>query len=199
MANLSEPDRKTAWVLNQNAFKHLLNWLDEDADSGGQRYVEIRCRLVLYFDRKNCSSLDELADETLNRVARRLEEEREITGSTPAQYCFIVARYVFLESLRGRHHEEPLQESLTAPPDSHEEREQEQRRSDCLDHCLQTLDPEERNIILGYYQGERRTKIQNRKAMAVKLEVSINALSIRACRIRSKLEKCLQKCLKSTE
>jgi hypothetical protein len=40
-------------------------------------------RLVAYFDRKNCSSPADLADETLNRVARRLEEE----GVT---YCVVL-------------------------------------------------------------------------------------------------------------
>jgi len=57
----------------------LLKWLDGGADSGGERYLEIRRRLVSYFDRRNCTSPDELADETLNRVARRLEEKGAIT------------------------------------------------------------------------------------------------------------------------
>ena len=182
-------------MLNQNAFQRLLVWLDEDRESDGQRYVEIRRRLVRYFDRKNCASPHELADETLNRVARKLEEEGEITGSTPAQFCFIVARYVFLESLRHRQHHETLQETLSATPDFQKEEELERRRSKCLDRCLQKLQPEDRNVIVGYYQGERRTKIENRKLMAAKLDVSINALSIRACRIRIKLFACIRRCL----
>jgi hypothetical protein len=70
---------KRDWVLNQSAFQHFLKWLDGGVDSGGERYLEIRRRLVFYFDRRNCASLDELADETLNRVARRLEEKGAIT------------------------------------------------------------------------------------------------------------------------
>ena len=104
MANLPEPDKKAKWVLTQNAFQRLLIWLDENSESGGQRYVVIRRRLVQYFDRKNCSFPQELADETLNRVARRLEEEGEITESTSSQFCFNTARYVFLESLRRKEH-----------------------------------------------------------------------------------------------
>ena len=60
----------------------------------------MRQRLVFYFDRKNCSTPDELADETLNRVARRLQEEGTIESETPAKYCYIVARFVFMEYLR---------------------------------------------------------------------------------------------------
>ncbi len=195
MANLPEPDRKTKWNLTQSAFQRLLIWLDENNESGGQRYVIIRRRLVQYFDRKNCSSPQELADETLNRVARRLEEEGEITGSTPSQFCFNTARYIFLESLRRREHNEPLHQDLTSSPQFQEEGEWEQQRSNCLEKCLQTLDPEERIVILGYYQGERRVRIENRKLIAAKLGVSMNALTIRACRIRIKLESCIRKCL----
>jgi hypothetical protein len=61
---------------------------------------------------------------------------------------------------------------------------------------MQTLDPDERSMIVNYYQGELRTKIENRKLIAQKLGMTINALSIRACRIRAKLENCVRKCLK---
>src|SRR5262245_44442773 len=85
---------KRDWALTQGSFHRLLDWLDEKSDSGGQRYLDIRRRLVSYFDRKNGQAPDELADETLNRVARRLEEEGEIITDVPAHYCYIVARFV---------------------------------------------------------------------------------------------------------
>jgi hypothetical protein len=62
----------------------------------------MRRRLVLYFQRKRCVTPDDLADETLNRVTRRLEEEGRITDAPPARYCYIVARFVLLEHLRSR-------------------------------------------------------------------------------------------------
>src|SRR5215207_10640441 len=92
---------KRDWTLSASAFDRLLRWLGEDADSDGRRYLEARRRLVAYFDRKNCPAPDELADETLNRVARRLEEEGTIECDTPARYCYIVARFVFLEYARA--------------------------------------------------------------------------------------------------
>jgi DNA-directed RNA polymerase specialized sigma24 family protein len=193
MANLPEPESKTKWVLSQSAFQRLLNWFDEDVESAGQRYVEIRRRLYQYFDRKNCSSPLELADETLNRVARRLEEEGEITGSTQSQFCFNTARYIFLEWLRHRKHHEQLHEGLATS--SKLQDEIEQRRTDCLERCLQKLDPQDQNVILSYYRGERQGRIENRKSLARQLGLTVNALSIRACRIRIKLESCIQKCL----
>ena len=200
MANPSAPgpERKTDWILTQSAFRRLLDWLDAGTDSAGRRYLEIRLRLVLYFDRKNCASPDELADETLNRVARRLEEEGAITTDTPAHYCYIVARFVLLESFRKKPHK-PLADQLPAQPDSTEEKQQTERRWQCMESCLQKLAPKDRALIVNYYQGEQRTKIENRRKMAAKLRLSANALSIRASRIRDKLEACARQCLSEDE
>jgi len=194
---------KRHWSLTQRAFHGLLHWLDEDEDSGGRRYLEMRQRLVLYFDRKNCLSPDELADETLNRVARRLEEEGAITTDAPAHYCYIVARFVLLESLRNQQRQEPLNEglwihsttSVVEMSEAGEEQQIKERRWACLEKCMHILEAADRELIIGYYHGEQRAKINNRRAMAAKLGVSMNALSIRACRIRDKLEACVRKCL----
>lgn len=195
MVNQPEPQKKSQWVLTQSAFQRLLSWLDEANDSDGQRYVEIRRRLVQYFDRKNCLNGQELADETLNRVARRLEEEGEITTAAPAQFCFITARYVFLESLRRHRSHELLQENSAAK--TVEDQQTEQEQEECLETCLQKLDVEDRDVIIGYYQGERQLRIANRKLLAERLSVSMNAVSIRAWRIRMKLEECVRKCLEN--
>ena len=95
------------------AFRQFLKWLDEGVESNGQKYLEMRRRLVYYFERKNCLSPDDLADETLSRVARRLAEEGEIRDVTPAHYCYMVARFVFLEYQR---HPASRQVSIQALP-----------------------------------------------------------------------------------
>ena len=197
MANPSvpEPVRKTDWVLTQPAFRQFLNWLDDGADSDGQRYLEIRRRLVSYFDRKNCPSPDELADETLNRVARRLEEEGTIATDTPVHYCYIVARFVLLESFRDQGRKKSLDDNLPVMPDSHQEEQEAKRREECLEQCMEKMESQDRTFIIGFYQGEQRTKIDNRRAIAAKLGITMNALSIRACRIREKIESCMRKCL----
>jgi DNA-directed RNA polymerase specialized sigma24 family protein len=193
--SVPNPGRKPDWVLTQSAFLQFLDWLDGGSDSGGHRYVEMRRRLVFYFDRKNCPSPDELADETLNRVTRRLKEEGTIISDTPAHYCYIVARFVFLESLRQSRRQGAFDERMGAIPDSTEEQREAQRRSDCLERCMRNLKSQDHILITNYYQGEQRTKIENRRAMATRLGITMNALSIRASRIRDRLETCVRKCL----
>ena len=203
MEELSVPNvqRKKEWVLTPPAFQRLLGWLDQGAPSNGQSDLDLRLRLVAYFDRKNCLTPDELADETLNRVARRLEEEGVIVSDTAAHYCYIVARFVFLEYLRERNDEVPLDvltgHGATNKPAMSESNDEGARREQllrCLDRCTEKLEPAHRDLIIHYYHGEQRVKIENRITLAQHLGITINALSIRACRIRDKLEACVREC-----
>jgi hypothetical protein len=61
----------------------------------------MRRRLVFYFDRRNCTSPEDLADEVLDRIVRKLEEKGDIIGLSPARYCYVVAKFVFLENMRA--------------------------------------------------------------------------------------------------
>jgi DNA-directed RNA polymerase specialized sigma24 family protein len=142
---------------------------------------------------------DELADETLNRVARRLEEEGGITSASPARYCYIVARFVFLEYLRTPLNRQVSLEATgqhadTLAPVQEDQSENRAKRLVCLDGCLEKLKSEDRDVILEYYRGEQGVRIERRRKLAATLGLTINALSIRACRIRDRLEECVRAC-----
>ncbi len=199
---MARDELKKHWSLSEEALRGLLAWLDEGVDSNGARYLEMRRRLAGYFDRKNCASPDDLADETLNRVARRLEEQGTIVDSSPPHFCYVTARFVFLESIRSAdRNERSLEDVLSArgsspgiaaPADPASEHRQ--TLLTCLDGCLQTLTPADRELILAYYSGERRAKIERRRELAARLDLSMNALAIRAARIRDRLERCVAGC-----
>ena len=199
MVESTTSSTKSSWSLSESAFHSFLEWLDDGEASEGQRYLEMRDRLVSYFDRKNCINPDDLADETLNRVARRLEEEGEIQTDTPAKYCYTVARFVFLEHLRGRDTKNVQLDELgtggLASPDISNEAEVKEQMLRCLEKCTNSLDGQSRDVILRYYLGDQREKIDNRGALAKSLGITANALAIRACRIRNKLEDCVSKCM----
>lgn len=189
--------------MTSSAFRNLLGWLDAGDDSDGRNYLEMRQRLVAFFDRKNCLNADELADETLNRVARRLEEEGKIEADAPAKYCYITAKFVFMESLRGADKKNvPLEDVLRQPKsrqftaeDEDDARRRKEKMLDCLEKCTDKLEAANRDVIVNYYHGEERAKIENRRALAGKLGISTNALTIRACRIRDRLESCVGECV----
>jgi DNA-directed RNA polymerase specialized sigma24 family protein len=188
----ARPRLKRDWAASPAAFQQFLTWLDGGVDSNGERYVEMRRRLEDYFARKRCTSPSDLADDVLNRVARRLEEEGSIPDP-PARYCYIVARFVFLESLRSadRHRAElpvGLAQADASDPDT--------ARLDCLDRCLNGLPASDRDLILAYYGDGQGGKLGHRRQVAERLSLTANALAIRACRIRARLEQCVGDCTK---
>jgi RNA polymerase sigma factor (sigma-70 family) len=195
-------EHRQQWTLTKASLQRLLTWLDGGADSDGHSYVEIRRRLRDYFARKNCRAADDLADETLTRVARRLEEEGIALTETPARYCYIVARFVFLEHLRETKSHQMVGDPSGAvglqphasSADAAEAAGKKEELLACLEHCLQELDPLNRRIITRYYIGSERVKIDNRRELAESLGVSLNALTIRASRIRKRLEACVRRC-----
>jgi len=198
---------KKDWAPTQGSFQDFLHWLDQGVDSGGEKYLEMHRRLAAYFDRKNCLTADELADETLARVAQKLQEKGEITELSPAHYCYVTAKFVFLEYIRHAKHgragldefsvsRQPGSDSVVAAPSVRDGGDDQEQLLSCLDRCLNKLSTADSELILEYYQGEKHEKIQRRRELGIRLGLSANALSIRACRIRTRVEQCVKQCCK---
>ncbi len=49
-------------------------------------------------------------------------------------------------------------------------------------------------MVVGYYQDDRRAKIDNRKELSAALGINMNTLRIRVMRAQRKLEKCVVDC-----
>lgn len=189
---------KRDWVMTQEAFDKLLAWLDSNRDCAGALYVEIRRKLVSFFSRNGCFMADELADETISRVARRIIEEEKIANERPEIYCIRWARLVLHEYWRGVGSKQvPLDDSLLEKPNEDQVTEQhlQEQMDNCLQKCLDGLPPETRDLFRRYNQGAEREKINNRRKLAEHLNITNNALSLRANRIRSNLETCVKNCL----
>lgn len=199
MDRLPEEQQRDVWELTQAALARLLSWLDEGNDSGGARYLEMRRRLHAWFDRKACSNPEALADETLNRVARRLTQAGTITGATPAQFCYITAKYVWLESLRQPQNTTLEEAALQQRPALLSDAPEREARFACLETCLAGLTEVERMLLLRYFTGEERTKIAQRQTLATELKLSANALSLRVFRLRARMEQCVRACLAKGE
>jgi DNA-directed RNA polymerase specialized sigma24 family protein len=186
-------------ALSPLAFNRLLEWLDDGQESNGESYLDMRRRLVGYFDRRNRRSADDLADETLNRVARTLEADGAIAVTPPARYCYVVARFVLLEDLRrdraaaGAGIDPGTLRDPRSPVADEEARSREHRLA-CLDRCLQEIRADQRELVLEYYRDTKRQKIERRQNLARKLGITMNALAIRASRVRAALESCVSAC-----
>jgi len=188
------------WSLTQDSFNKLLMRLGSNLDDAGLEYERIRGRLIKYFEWQKCPDPEELADETINRVTRGLEFGKEIWTSNPLSFFYGVARNVAREQWGKK---ETISLDQLGPGDhnlrQHEEVSEPEKSRDeefyCLEKCAGALPDAQRNMIVSYYFGEKSLKIHRRKELANEFGISMNALRIRAHRIREELEACVAGCV----
>src|SRR5215510_7274409 len=109
--------------LTPEAFKKLLAVLDPDPETAGVKYEQLRHKLIRFFEWRGSFISDELADETLNRLARKIDEGEEIEKNVFA-LSLGIARFVLLETLKrpgNRRVEMKEMASVAAAPEPWEE------------------------------------------------------------------------------
>ena len=184
------------WSLTQEAFDSLLATLGPDRDLAAERYLDIRRNLVRFFEWRGAATPDEYADETINRCARKLGEGEQIRDL--ASYSIGVARMLFRESARERIKQAlPLEEVREPSILPSEPRDSQDDRVACLRQCLAQLSPENRDLILSYYQDDKSEKIRHRKGLGRLFGIRSNTLRMRALRIRQKLQLCVEGCMRA--
>jgi DNA-directed RNA polymerase specialized sigma24 family protein len=174
------------WVLTQESFDALLCWLHPDREEAGKKYEQIRQRLIKIFTCRGCGDSEDLADETINRVANKLSDIAPSFVGEPARYFYGVANKLHLEYLRRK--PPPAIPVITGALESEKEFE-------CLERCMEKLSLENRNLVVEYYQDERQARIDHRRRIAERLGIAVNALRIRAFRIRASLQECVTNCV----
>ncbi len=194
---MSEIGAKVKWQLTQEAFDKLLAALGAgDRDAAGEKYLRIRRNLVRFFEGRGFYEAETHADEVFNRAAKKLSESEILDVG---QYVYGVARMLILEIYKVREKESRLAKELPEsefPQALADEQAENERKLGCLNKCLKELPLENQKIIVQYYQGEKRNKIENRQKLAQSLGIPQNALRSRAVRLREKLEECILNCLK---
>jgi DNA-directed RNA polymerase specialized sigma24 family protein len=176
--------------LTQEQFDSLLRWLDADRDAAALKYAKIQLRMTRIFVCRGCCEAETLADDTIDRVASKIEWLIANYVGDPILYFYGVAQNVHKEYLR-RKPPADLPAQVIAPPNP----EEDDQVYDCLTDCMEELPAENSNLVLKYYEGEKQAKITNRKRLAEELGITLDALRIRAHRIRRELRKCVLKCL----
>jgi DNA-directed RNA polymerase specialized sigma24 family protein len=181
--------------LTPEAFAAFLTRLSLDPEGAGEKYEELRRQLIKFFEWRDAFIADQLADETLNRAARKIHEGERIEKNILA-FCLGVARFVLKEHKRhpdNRRVEIDELFAFTAPPVQQEE--DDDLWLVCLRDCLSSLPEEDRTLIIEYYEEDKQAKIDNREALAAKLGISPHALFSRAKRIRDRLEQSVMDCI----
>jgi DNA-directed RNA polymerase specialized sigma24 family protein len=169
----------------------MLNWLDGDRERAGVLYEKIRWRLIAILASRGCAVAEELADETIDRVSRRIADIQATYVGDPSLY--------FLGVMNNVHHEFLKRPPLPRVVPNENASEATERIHRCLDNCLQQLAPHARQLIEQYYAEDKRARINLRQRIAGQFGVAAGTLRLRALRIRAKLQQCIEQCLVVSE
>ena len=185
------------WSLDRSAFDALLDALDSDRENSSRKYTALHERLVRFFQWNNVEEADALADETLDRLARRIAADRSGQAGVatdavkePEKFAAGIARLLLHERWRQQQRREQAMQAIqqqdwTANAAIQQETEE---LASVLDECLRTLPAAQRELIEKYYGTEGQNQIESRKQLADRYKISLNALRNRAMRIRADLE-----------
>jgi RNA polymerase sigma factor (sigma-70 family) len=185
-------------ALTETDFDRLLACLDADRERAAVKYLDLFQALVSFFAFRGATDPFAHADETFDRVARRLADGQRITTPNPASYFYAVARNVWREALarpaaatiplhddcRPEHHLVPDPEALLVQDEERSEREAQMKR---LAACLDELAAEDRALLVEYYEGAGSARISHRQALAARYGITIKTLRNRACQLRARI------------
>lgn len=176
-------------TITKDSFDALLDWLDPDRDKAGRRYEVIRGGLIRIFASQGLTDAEHYADETVDRVIKRLPDIREGYVDDPARYFRGVARNIILETRRRKEiPTDVLPECRPLKPGDHD-------MVDCLSQCLKLLPEDKQDLILDYHLYDGRDKVIHHRQMASELSISVGALRTRAHHVRAGLETCILNCI----
>jgi DNA-directed RNA polymerase specialized sigma24 family protein len=173
--------------LTPEAFDKLLASLDSDRDEAGRKYVDLLRKLARFLGYWGCSAPQDQADDALSRTAARIVAGEQIENLQ--RYTLGVAHLVYKESVRH----EISRRNAMKPAEENTDQAAEERRARCYARCFHGLPSEEQELITRYYSGH---KAPDREALAKHRGISLNSLRVSAFRIRQKLARCLEECLK---
>jgi RNA polymerase sigma factor (sigma-70 family) len=182
-------------VLTEEVFGRFLKWLHPDLDQAAQTYESVRRRLIIFFNCRNCTSAEDLADKTINRVISQISALANSYQGDPARYFYGVANYIYLEHCReqNRMDGKPVPDDWPDPARQEDTMEKE-LIAHCLNHCLQKLPSAKRELFISYYQTDKQPKFDHHKLLAEGQGCSINALRLQMMRLRAELRECITNC-----
>jgi DNA-directed RNA polymerase specialized sigma24 family protein len=176
--------------MTEAGLKMLLTHLSSDKERAGELYLHMHGKLVRYFSWHMCAHPEDLADEALDRVCRRLETGEQVEQII--SYILGVARRILLEQRRSLLTQGTLldERTLTRPA----EEGADDSIMECLEWCLEKLAPESRALLVEYYSPEASSRAWVRQTIADRLGLSLNALRNRVLRLRRNMETCISGC-----
>lgn len=201
---LTTDDRKTKpfYDVSEESFNRFLALLAPGPEEAAEAYFGLRSKLSMLFQMRGFPDPEGPADETLERLVKRVSESGNEILDIRA-YALGIAKKILLEHQRSTRKtvsfDSQRLDLQSSPEQSSIEHSDVQRRSeDCFRKCLGTLSPQTKELLLAYYSVGGKP-MKTRELLAQELGLSLNALRVKIHRERSSLNSCIRKCLKSSD
>jgi RNA polymerase sigma factor (sigma-70 family) len=190
--------------MQSDGYTAILSLFAEDKD---KQFNLLRLKLVRFFEIQGASTeAEDLADETISRVAEKLSEGVKIEVAEPFFYFRGVAVNILREHWRSRQKTVSFEDTANKDfisnetnPDEIEKRREslnlKERKLDCLQKTLQVLPSENRELFLQYHRENNISREVLRAGIAEKMKIDVTALRNRVTRLRKKIEQLVLECL----
>src|SRR5215203_1606241 len=135
--------------LTSESFAILLESLSPDGAEAARLYTKLHESLVRYFELKGISAPDKAADETLDRIPKRINQN---TKKEDIRFiAFSVAKFVFLEKLRKEQKRIRADESFYRKTDAVKDFPGAKDELEPLRDCFESLYEHERKLLASYF------------------------------------------------
>lgn len=169
---------------SREQLSRFLLLLDSDTERAWKQYAALRNKLLKFFQARGNERPEELTDEVMDRLVKRLGEDSVVEDVHT--YAFGIARNVSREDYLRSTRSEPLTDALPLidleTPDSSPASAE---WVSIFREALAELNPVERELVINYYSAEP----SDREKLAERLGITRQSLRVSASRVRTKLEK----------
>jgi hypothetical protein len=163
---------------------------DELLEYLAAEHRRIRSMLIMFFLRRGSCNPEDSADDTITRAIEQIRADKRFGRVAELDYYLLgIARNV-LREYRDRPAIPVAASPLTVSSDEKEAREH------CIERCLERLNQQDKELIVGYTSITGPDKNLLRTRLAAERNWTITALRLKVFRIRESLRRCLSQCMR---
>lgn len=176
---------------NGDSLQKLIDYCSSNSASAPS-YNELRNTLIRYFQLKADIDPETAADQTLDRVGVKIQQQTEILDLK--KYSIGVARFIFLERIKVHAREKEAAAEYYSGQESKPVEYEEDTRLRKWRECFQSLNSDERILLKNYFADLPFSPLNEKRIrLCSEYQISMNNLRLKVFRLRQRLEKCVQK------
>ena len=176
--------------MTQEAFESLLAAFHQDRDEAARRYQSLRQRLIFFFAQRQFTQAESLADQVLDRLARRISSGEQIDSL--ASYAYGIAKFVAQEEQRHVIRQDAASREYVENNSLLSDTRDDELLQKAMEDCLSRQSKTNRKVLIQYYTFRGQTKIEHRRKLAIQLQLTPSGLRKHTFHLRRAIEACVR-------